>query len=147
MKSSLKYLGITLVIAVICNMLFSQYPNSETKSRFLSKNELLNTIEADFAKYLSKFNKHYGERGEYLKRLKVFEENKKIVEEHNSNPEKSFVLALNNFADWTKEEFEKLLTYRPEIQDGPSNDGTEGRNLGTLATSIDWVTSGAVSSV
>jgi C1A family cysteine protease len=37
-----------------------------------------------------------------------------MINEHNSQKDVSFKLKLNHFADWTPEEFKKMLGYKPK---------------------------------
>lgn len=100
----------------------------------------------DFEAYKAEFGKSYGE-SEHQQRKTVFEANLNKVMEHNRQyaaGEHRWFMAVNSFADWTKEEFARLLATEhnpsqhpvvqlPRVQPNPE--------------SIDWRTKGAVTPV
>lgn len=59
--------------------------------------------ERDFKTWMTQFNRKY-EKDEYYKRLQIFLENKKMIDEHNAGNH-SFTLGLNDFSDLTLDEF------------------------------------------
>lgn len=63
-------------------------------------------------------------------------------EEHNSRNDVTYTLGINKFADYTPEEFKKLLGYKP------SNNDTKERYLfETNTATVDWREKGAVNPV
>ena len=66
------------------------------------------------------------------------------MDNHNKNPEKSYQMALNQFSDWTQEEFESLLTFKPTNKMTVEvDDSIDVEKLGA----VDWTTKGKVSNV
>ena len=61
-------------------------------------------IEAEFAKFIRKYNKNYGSSEEYTKRLDIFVSSLIEVEEHNAKNLK-WTKSINEFSDITSEEF------------------------------------------
>jgi Cathepsin propeptide inhibitor domain (I29) len=61
--------------------------------------------------YLSKFDKSYQSKEEYEMRREIFNENLKIIKEHNSN-QTGYVLKPGWMADWTQDEVSKMRGYR-----------------------------------
>ena len=74
--------------------------------------------EQDFQKQTAKYNKNYKDTKEYAKRKDIFVQNKDYIERINAEILKNYtqtnsskyyasqpVLALNQFADWTPEEY------------------------------------------
>ncbi|XP_073709676.1 uncharacterized protein [Misgurnus anguillicaudatus] len=59
--------------------------------------------ERDFKSWMSQFNRKY-EKDEYYKRLQIFLENKKMIDDHNAGNH-SYTMGLNDFADLTSAEF------------------------------------------
>ena len=66
---------------------------------------------SEWVKYKVKYDKVYSEE-EDTARMKIWLENVAMVEKHNSENH-NYTMAINNLSDWSKEEFNKLLGYRP----------------------------------
>ncbi|XP_074088023.1 pro-cathepsin H-like [Macrotis lagotis] len=80
--------------------------------------------EAHFQSWMKEFNKEY-EPAEYQRRLRIFLETKRMVDEHNAGNH-SFTMGLNQFSDLTPEEFRntylmKKPVYHIEPRLGDSN--------------------------
>ncbi|EAR95837.1 papain family cysteine protease (macronuclear) [Tetrahymena thermophila SB210] len=98
---------------------------------------------------------------EKLFRQMVFFENFQKIQEHNSDPNNTYSVHLNQFSDMTKEEFAEKILMKSDLVDhlmkGISQEATHNdtnnnetqlsSNSLTLADSIDWRTKGAVTSV
>jgi hypothetical protein len=69
-------------------------------------------MERTYLNYLSEHNKSYATVEEYKFRLAQFEKNVKKVNDHNALNADGEQLALNALADWTDEEYQKLLGYK-----------------------------------
>ena len=69
--------------------------------------------EDQFMSFISEYRRSYFSQDEYNMRLGVFSQNLKKIEEMNANPDDRAVYAVNNFADWTHEEFMKLNSLIP----------------------------------
>ena len=66
---------------------------------------------SEWAKYKMKYHKfYYGEEDAF--RMKIWLKNLKKVEKHNYEKH-SYTMGTNKFSDWTEEEFNKLLGFRP----------------------------------
>ena len=65
----------------------------------------------EFIGYLSKFQKHYATQAEFDERLKIFNANKAKISKHNDRNDATYRLGLNKFADYTPEEYERILGY------------------------------------
>ena len=93
--------------------------------------------EANFTQFVSEFRKSYFNTEEYNFRLGVFQENMKKAELMNANPYDEAIYGMTQFADWTEEEFQAILTVNPE--DLPTTDVEEESYEGAvLADSFDW---------
>ncbi len=66
----------------------------------------------------------------------------KKIESENSNPENTYKVGINKFADWTVEEYRSILTYH---SNSFSHDYLEINE--TIPSSIDWRKEGAVTTV
>ena len=122
--------------------------------------------EADAATLARRFERWCVEHGveeylrdgeEYAKRLAIFVENAAFVVEHNAKyvlGEISHWVALNALAATTREEFKRMLGYKPELRDatqtvGATRDADEYKANWKYASvepleNVDWVERGAV---
>ena len=75
----------------------------------------ISTEKLDFANYVARFNKFYGNIEEFMARFKRFVHHHRIISEHNTTSGPSFILGHNQFSDWTDAEYAAILGYvRPE---------------------------------
>uniref|UniRef100_A0A7S2ULQ6 Peptidase C1A papain C-terminal domain-containing protein n=1 Tax=Attheya septentrionalis TaxID=420275 RepID=A0A7S2ULQ6_9STRA len=115
----------------------------------------LSCIDIDddaYTKFQQKFNGTYyrfeptGATGE--DRKSIFHTRAQEVSEQNSRtPLPSYFLAINQFADWSKEEFAEINGHSHHPFDILPFKTFDNRRLEVLPTSIDWVEKGAVTSV
>jgi hypothetical protein len=61
-----------------------------------------------FVEHTSEFGLSFGTQEEFNFRKEIFEENDKIIEEHNAQKQ-SFILGHNKFSTYTEYEYKKLL--------------------------------------
>jgi len=64
----------------------------------------------DYDAFVQKYNRVHPSPTEYQKRLEIYLRNKQHVEMHNRRNGVTYMLELNQFADWTDEEFLSLKT-------------------------------------
>merc|ERR1712127_1120218 len=66
-----------------------------------------------FSAFKSEFNKVYETETELLQRYEMFTKNVNIINNHNENEAASagYTMAINQFTDWTTQEFSAYLTY------------------------------------
>lgn len=106
-----------------------------------------------FHSWLSGHGRSYNALGEKERRFSIFRDNLLFVDAHNSNPNNTFRLGLNRFADMTDEEFRRHLGLRKGGLDinrrgnGEVSGGFEDVDDGALPDSIDWRDHGAVAPV
>ena len=100
--------------------------------------------DTQFMKYVSEFGKSYGTKEEFEFRSQQFKDNLGAILMHNSMNGVTYQLGLNEFADYTPEEFKRLLGYKAaprglrqvmEVTDVQA------------ATYVDWREQGAVNAV
>ena len=77
----------------------------------------------------------------FLNEIYYFERNAKFIDEHNKK-NASFILGVNKFADLTKEEYRRVLGYKPTQRGHNLN-----LNKGYAADRIDWRNHGKVNSI
>lgn len=67
-------------------------------------------------KFQTKYERSYSNAEEEARRFAIFQDNVKVIEEHNKKfeaGESTYTLGVNDFADLTNEEFQKThLGYR-----------------------------------
>jgi KDEL-tailed cysteine endopeptidase len=97
----------------------------------------------EFVRYVARFGKSYGTKEEFALRADIFKSNLARIAEENSNPENTFTVGINKFADWTPAEFKRILSAKPKMTTQAA------RSLGNVSipSSIDWRTEGAVNAV
>ncbi|KAJ1690372.1 hypothetical protein LUZ63_014527 [Rhynchospora breviuscula] len=108
-----------------------------------SNADLLND---EFEKWIKEIGKNYSNEDEKLKRFAIFKSNYQFINSSNNNPEQTFKLGLNKYADLTNQEFRALLAgFIPRTGKQPS---TPFRYENVMPpSSIDWRSRGAVTSV
>jgi len=102
--------------------------------------------ESEFIKWTAKFEKKYNTAEELQLRKSIFEANLKMINEHNAK-NLSFTMGLNQFADLTNEEFQRLYL-APKIDttklDLKGKTFPEGLKL---PVTVDWRQHNAVTHV
>jgi hypothetical protein len=110
-----------------------------------------------FELWLQRYNKDYvNDPRERANRLGVFKSNAAVIAAHNANPASTFIMALNEFADLTFEEFTATrLGYNLSLAGGAlpraSNAASPFRygdvDVADVPKAIDWRERGAVTPV
>jgi hypothetical protein len=85
-------------------------------------------LENAFGAFTAQHNKEYLSEEEYSFRKTIFEKNLKKVNEHNAKG-KSSKMGINQFSDWTHEEYKKLLGFKSN-----RNNAEAFKSLGDLPT-------------
>eukprot|EP00345_Euplotes_harpa_P016223 CAMPEP_0168341208 /NCGR_PEP_ID=MMETSP0213-20121227/14533_1 /TAXON_ID=151035 /ORGANISM="Euplotes harpa, Strain FSP1.4" /LENGTH=314 /DNA_ID=CAMNT_0008347613 /DNA_START=64 /DNA_END=1008 /DNA_ORIENTATION=- len=107
------------------------------------------SVETEFAKFLTTYNKNYVSEQEYNFRLSIFADQLRIINEHNAKG-LSWTLGVNEFSDWTREEYKQMLGYKSQtrnsatasvLKDMPTN----CKNL--PLKSVNWKDAGFVTRV
>jgi len=81
---------------------------------FVGAASALSEIESAFLGYITEFGKSYETMAEYEFRLAQFAQKHSVINAHNAT-EESYKLGHNKFSDWTQEEYEAILTYKPDM--------------------------------
>jgi len=108
---------------------------------------LLVGVSADpnWTEFKAQHGRVYGEQEE-TSRYEIFSANAKLVDEVNSKG-LPYRLAINKFADWTREEYKGLLGFVPRPIPRALHLGTHVPSGAATLPSLDWVARGAVTPV
>lgn len=100
-----------------------------------------------YEKWVSDFGRVYKSDAEKLERFDVFKANYHFIESTKSNPDLTYTVGLNEFADLTNEEF--LAKYAGfKTASGPKKTTHfKYANLTAAPTCVDWRSSGAVTPI
>jgi len=101
----------------------------------------------EFTKWVSLHEKRY-DIEEFFSRYSIFKDNLNFIGQHNSL-NKSFTLGLNQFADLTLNEFQKIFTMeqRPRPSEDLSLNLTQKYKNVNFASDYDWRTHGYVTAM
>merc|ERR1719198_1029278 len=115
---------------------------SEGSQLFLS--DRITEEEMMYMKYVTEWGKSYGTKAEFDFRMEQFKKTLNKIAEHESNDAHKSTVGLNQFSDWTHEEYKKLLGLKPRENHG---ENAEELDTSNLQDSVDWRTKGAVTPV
>ena len=101
-------LGVTAVVLGAIIVFTTGTSSDSAVSRFLQSG-VEAEVEREFNKFTAKYYKSYLTKAEYTARLQAFKRNYETVRSHNSISQ-PFQLAINDFSDWTIEEYGSMLT-------------------------------------
>lgn len=79
-------------------------------------------------------------------RRALFEDTLRLIERENANPNNTFKLAVNKFADWSPQEFKSIHKYKHAHHVGTAPPVT-GKRQASLPRSVDWRVEGAVNEI
>lgn len=110
MRKSIFTIAVVGVVAFAAVLGFGSNPTASVS--FLQSYE----NEVEFVNYLAEYKKSYGTKEEYLFRKDQFYKNLAEYTEINSRNDVTYTVGVNKFADWTPEEYNRLLGFRPTSQ-------------------------------
>jgi hypothetical protein len=106
--------------------------------------ELSPDVIAEFESFKLKHNKAYT-LAEEIYRLSIFHQTLKRINEHNSNPHKTYRKGINQFSDLTLEEFETRYLMKTILEEEEDDGVYEYTTTnGVLPASVDLRTKGLV---
>lgn len=101
---------------------------------------------AMFENYIATFQKSYSSEDEYQYRRTVFESNLNYINTENAKGH-SYTLGVTKFADWTQEEFKKIMGYIPMGHKYPEFEDNEMYPEVNAFKDIDWTKANKVTGV
>ncbi|XP_024008706.1 probable cysteine protease RDL3 [Eutrema salsugineum] len=133
--------SITLLTLLVLLISLSLGVVTSTKSQ---RNEA--EVQKMYEQWIVENGKNYNGLGEKERRFKVFKDNLKRIEEHNSDPNRSYERGLNQFSDLTADEFR--ANYLGGKMEGTSVSDVAERYRymegDILPDEVDWREGGAV---
>ncbi|CAH8318583.1 unnamed protein product [Eruca vesicaria subsp. sativa] len=143
-KKSKMPFSITITLVILSVLLLSSSLSgvsaTETKGNDAE-------VQRMYERWLVENRKNYNALGEKERRFNIFKDNVKLVEAHNSVPDRTYELGLTRFADLTDDEFRAIhLSGRKMVR---SSDPVIGERYlykegDVLPDEVDWREKGAV---
>jgi len=103
---------------------------------------MLTAADYAFITHVAEMNLSYATVEEFNARKEIFKVKDAMIKESNANPENTFVLAHNEWSTWNDMELDRLRGFVAWTQDV-----VDVENAAPTASSVDWVTAGAVTAV
>ncbi|KAJ0040793.1 hypothetical protein Pint_27991 [Pistacia integerrima] len=144
--SSLLFLFFTFTSAT--DMSIITYDNKHEQSNWRSDDEVMSIYQS----WLAKHGKAYNGIGENERRLQIFKDNLRFIDEHNSQ-KRTYKVGLNRFADLTNEEYRAIYlgtksdAKRRVMKAKVASQRHAFKAGETLPESVDWREQGAVSPI
>merc|ERR1719400_1971483 len=107
-------------------------------------------LDLDWEDFKQRYNKNYELDGEEQGRRLIWEDNLKFIDEHNAaaaNGEHTFEVGVNEYADWSTDEFVKFMNGLKNSSETGEVDNFENVRDEDLPSSVDWVKEGYVTGV
>lgn len=130
----MKSIAILAVVGILAATLLVGFQSSSDEMEIMYQN------------YINEYGKTYNNAHEYEMRFNIFKSNVEWINAHNLEEGHTYEVGINQFSDWTNEEYRRLLGYKadpiPYKCDGPLI-----KDQKPTGTSKDWVADGAVNKV
>ncbi|WCJ38996.1 Cysteine proteinases superfamily protein [Euphorbia peplus] len=97
--------------------------------------------------WMSRYGRLYKDVNEKSMRFKIFEENVQRIDSFNSEAHKSYMLAVNQFADLTSEEFRAPRNRLEGRKSSAQRSPFRYKTASALPDSVDWRQKGAVTPI
>jgi len=111
-----------------------------------SESEYLRLFEEFLVKYGKNYHNYESDQ-EFDYRFDLFKQNLDLIELHNSDEENTYTLGMNQFGDWSNEEFREYAGDAKPLKNWiPSDDFDETTYL-KMPSDWDWRTYGAVTPI
>jgi cathepsin L len=103
---------------------------------------MLTAVDFRFITHVAEQGLSYATVAEFDARKEIFKMKDAMINEINADPENTFTVAHNEWSTWTDSELDRLRGFKAWTREGLDfEDGTP------TASSVNWVTSGAVTGV
>ncbi len=131
------YTTLAVVGVAACIAVYALSFQPEKNSVSLFANGTLGADDMEYMKFISQYGRMYGTKEELEFRSNIFKKNLAAIRQENSRNGNGFTLGVNKFADWTPQEYKRLLGYKPSrgLKQYSTYHAVEGVSL---PTSVDW---------
>ncbi|XVF40357.1 hypothetical protein PTKIN_Ptkin01aG0107000 [Pterospermum kingtungense] len=134
-----------MTLSIVLFLIFGTLA-SQAMSRTLQEAVIANKHE----QWMARYGRVYENQSEKDRRFKIFKDNLEYIDNFNSAGNRSYKLSINEFSDFTHEEFLAAYTgykkrYNPTSKTITSSFMYE--NLTDIPTSLDWRDQGAVTPI
>jgi len=119
-------------------------------NKYINNNEDFNNIHKKwqpFIEYFIEYNKYYATFSNILNKVITFNDNIEYINEHNKYSNSSYILGINQFTDFSNNEYIEYISSRNNIDFGKDMCVSQNNNNGAYPTSIDWRKKNAVTPV
>ncbi|KAG7573556.1 Papain-like cysteine peptidase superfamily [Arabidopsis suecica] len=137
-----------MVLVTIFTILFTTFSISQATSRTVTFHEP--SLHEKHEQWMARFSRVYRDELEKQMRRDVFKKNLKFIENFNKKGNKSYKLGVNEFADWTNEEFLAIHTGLKGLSSKVVDKTISSRSWNIsdmIGVSKDWRAEGAVTPV
>jgi len=101
-----------------------------------------------FLTFQERFHKKYDSLKEFQERFEIYKKNLEQILNHNLDSTQNFTMAVNKFSDLTPAEFKSMYIQGLSLDANFNSYGCKSFSSGSsVASSIDWTTKNALSSV
>jgi C1A family cysteine protease len=134
------FAALAVVGVAACVALFAVIQTDQSSSLY----SFISGTEMEYIRFVAKFGKSFGTKEEFAMRANIFKQNYARIVEENLNKENTFTLEINEFADWTPDEYKRILS--PIKIESKNTTSLVNFNV-SIPASIDWRTKIAVNPV
>ncbi|KAG7569094.1 Papain-like cysteine peptidase superfamily [Arabidopsis thaliana x Arabidopsis arenosa] len=137
-----------MVLVTIFTILFTTFSISQATSRTVTFHEP--SLHEKHEQWMARFSRVYRDELEKQMRRDVFKKNLKFIENFNKKGNKSYKLGVNEFADWTNEEFLAIHTGLKGLSSKVVDKTISSKSWNIsdmVGVSKDWRAEGAVTPV
>lgn len=141
-----------MVLGTILTILFTSFRISQATSRTITFHKP--SMVDKHGQWMARFSRVYRDELEKQMRHDLFKKNLKFIEDFNKKENKGYKLGLNEFADWTNEEFlathtglKNITRTSPSMVEEKTMSSMSWNVSDVVGESKDWRSEGAVTPV
>jgi hypothetical protein len=100
------FAALAVVGVAACVALYAVTQTAHSSSLYTE----ISGTEMEYIRFVAKFGKQYSTKEEFAMRSIIFKQNYARIVEENLNKDNTFTLEINEFADWTPDDFKRILS-------------------------------------
>lgn len=119
-------------------------------NKYINSNEDFNNVHKKwqpFIEYFVNYNKYYESFSNILNKVTTFNTNLEYINNHNKYSNASYILGINQFTDFTNEEYITYVSRKNNNDLGKNICGPQNSNTGAYHNAINWSEKNAVTPV